>query len=224
MRLVGMGLFLLLMMGSFLFSQQNKKNIAVLEIESGGTLTKSEETALTNRLRSKLVATNAFNVVERNQMDAILKEMGFQMSGCTSVECAVEVGRILNVQQMVAGNIGKIGSLFTLDINIIDVETARIVKSFSENYRGEIEGLIDYMEAIAKKIAGQPIAPAKRQMTEKAPEKKQVEKKGGGKKWLWILGGTAAAGGAAAAILLSGGGKDQTSSSGQTLPEPPTRP
>jgi TolB-like protein len=214
----------LMILIQFASSQQKKLNIAVLKLESGGMLTTSEELALTNRLRSMLVRTNAFNVVERGRMEEILKEVGFQQTGCTSVECAVEVGRILNVQQMIAGNIGKLGSLYTIDINVIDVETAQIIRSFSKNYRGEIEGLIQYMEVIANEIAGMKSAQQATIPVKEKKEKSTVKrvKKSGSKKWLLLLGGAAAAGGAAAVIMSQQGGG--TSTSNQMLPEPPARP
>jgi hypothetical protein len=59
-------------------------------------------------------------------MNEILKEQGFQMTGCTSSECAVEAGKILNVAKMVGGSIGKIGTTYTLDLRIIDVATGKI--------------------------------------------------------------------------------------------------
>lgn len=218
---------LILMLVQIISAQQRKMNIAVLKLESGGMLTTSEELALTNRLRSMLVRTNAFNVVERGRMEEILNEVGFQQTGCTSVECAVEVGRILNVQQMIAGNIGKLGSLYTIDINVIDVETAQIIRSFSKNYKGEIEGLIQYMEVIANEIAGtkpatQPTLP----VTQKSQHEKKIKtaKKSGGKKWLYILGGTVVAGGAAAAVMMSQQGGGSSSGTEQPLPEPPARP
>ena len=142
-----------------------KKTIAVIDLETRGATTTAEAITLTDRLRSILVRTRVFNVVDRGKMQAILQEVGFQQTGCTSTECAVEMGRILNVQQMIAGSIGKIGSLYTIDIVAIDVESSQINKSFTRDYKGQIEGLIGIMADIARQLAGQ-----KTQTTQKAPE------------------------------------------------------
>jgi len=78
-------------------------------------------------------------------MDEILTEQGFQQSGCTTTECAVEVGKMLNVQKMVSGTIGKLGRTWTMDIALIDVETSHIEKSFFQDYKGEIDDyLVEY--------------------------------------------------------------------------------
>ena len=57
-----------------------------------------ESATLTDRLQSEMVNTNAIIMVERNQMEEILNEQGFQQSGCTSAECAAEVGALLGVR------------------------------------------------------------------------------------------------------------------------------
>lgn len=148
-------LALILLLGiSIGFADQERKNIAVIDLESRGGLTKEEAGALTDRLRSLLVRTNAFNVVDRGKMQDILKEQGFQLSGCTSAECAVEAGKILGVEEMVSGTIGRVGKLYTLDIILIDVETSRIIKSLTRDYSGEIEGLVGLMKSIADELAG----------------------------------------------------------------------
>ena len=135
------------------FSQTGaKKNIAVIDLDSRGGVSKSEAGTLTDRLRSKIVRANIFHVVDRGKMEDILGEQGFQMKGCTSAECAIEAGKILGVEQMVAGTIGRVGKLFTIDIILIDVETSKIIQSLTRDYMGEIEGLVALMESIANEL------------------------------------------------------------------------
>lgn len=137
------------------YAQGSKKtNIAVIDLNSHGGLTNSEISSLSDRLRSLLVRTNAFNVVDRGKMEEILKEQGFQMGGCTSAECVVEAGQILGVEQMITGSIGKIGRLYTIDIVLIDVQTAKIIKSITRDYQGEIEGLVSLMQSITNELSG----------------------------------------------------------------------
>jgi curli biogenesis system outer membrane secretion channel CsgG len=126
-----------------LFSQDNSKmKIAILDFNSTGGISLEESITLTNRLRSMLVKTNALIVLERGKMEEILSEQGFQQTGCTSTECAIEVGKLLNVQKMVSGSIGKLGKTYTIDLSLIDVKTAQIEKSFVRDYKGEIDGLL----------------------------------------------------------------------------------
>ena len=146
----------LLLLGSF-FSLQaqdgNKLRVAVIDLNHTGGLSNQEAITLTNRLRSRLVITNAFVVLERGQMEVILNEQGFQNTGCTTTECAVEMGKLLNVQMIVSGSIGKVGRIFTVDISLIDIKTAKIEESFIFDHDGEIGGLVKTMETVAKDIA-----------------------------------------------------------------------
>jgi len=134
--------------------QQTLKRIAVLDLQGAGVEATAAQT-LTDRLRSRLVNTGAFHVLERDQMDEILTEQGFQQSGCVSDECLVEIGRLVGVEQMIGGSIGKIGSTYTLDLRIIDVTTGRIIKTVSDDYRGDADGLLGILGRAAQKIAGQ---------------------------------------------------------------------
>ena len=52
--------------------EQEKLRIAILDFTNTGGLSKQETVTLGNRLRSMLVKTNTFIVLERGQMDDIL--------------------------------------------------------------------------------------------------------------------------------------------------------
>jgi hypothetical protein len=135
------------------FSQDNVQ-IAVLELAPVG-VSNSESITLTDRLRNELVQTGAFTILEREKMTEILKEQGFQLSGCTTSECAVEAGQLLNVQQICTGSIGKIGDLYTIAVRLIDVETGEILKTVSEDCRGSVEYLLTTsVHNVALKLAG----------------------------------------------------------------------
>jgi hypothetical protein len=150
--------FVIILLGIFLattgYAQEEAKlRIAIIDFSTTGGLSSQETVTLSNRLNSMLVKTDAFIVLERGKMDEILKEQGFQQLGCTTTECAVEVGKLLNVQKIINGFIGKIGNTYTIDISLIDVQTAQIEKSFVQDYKGEIDGLLDIMETISAEIA-----------------------------------------------------------------------
>ncbi len=138
---------------------QNKVNIAVLELKGEG-ISSSEARIITSRLRTDLFNTNKFTVVEREVMNDILQEQGFQMSACTSNECVVEVGKLLGVRLMVAGDIGKIGNLFTISIRMIDVQNGKILKTATEDCECKIETvLIESVKNVAEILSGQKVEP-----------------------------------------------------------------
>jgi len=74
-------------------------NIAVVDF-NGNNILDGEVKALTDRLRVELFKTKYFKVIEREMMQEVLKEQGFQQSGCTTAELFVmmrfsKVGELL---------------------------------------------------------------------------------------------------------------------------------
>ncbi len=146
--------FLIFVLFSASISQTNdKQRIAILDFANSGGLSEEETITLANRLRSMLVQSDAYIVLERGKMEEILTEQGFQQSGCTTTECAVEMGQLLNVQKMVSGSFGKLGETYTIDLSLIDVQTAEIEQSFFRDYKGQIDGLLKIMQSIASQIS-----------------------------------------------------------------------
>ena len=130
---------------------QQAESLAILDLEGRG-ISAIEAASLTDRLRTALVRIGGVTVVERGQMEQILGEQDFQLTGCTSNECAVEMGQLLGVTKMVAGSIGKVGSTFSIDIRTVDVQSGRITHSLWRDYRGEIDGLLGIMPEVAGEL------------------------------------------------------------------------
>ncbi len=144
-----------------LMAQSSKKTIAVIDFVNAGGIDKNEISIMTDRFNNYLVNTEVFTVLEREKMEAILKEQNFKMSdNCTTAECEIQVGQLLGVQQIVAGKIGVFGNIYTIDVRVIDLTSGQIVKTKSENYGGKKEGLLDVIESLAYEIADKS-APAK---------------------------------------------------------------
>lgn len=133
-----------------------KTNYAVMNLKCGDGVSEGEGELISDRLRSELFNTGKVNVMERNQMQEVLKEQGFQQSGaCTDEACVVEMGQMLGVKVMVVGSLGKLGSMFMVNIRAIDVQTARIIKVVSVDVKGDIEDVVDHLWDIAVKITSE---------------------------------------------------------------------
>ena len=127
--------------------------IAILDFEGIG-VSAEEARVLTNRLGTHMVQLGRYQVIERGQMEQILTEQDFQMTGCTSNECAVEIGQLIGARQMLAGSFGRLGTIYTIDMRIIDVVTGRITRTTSYDIEGSIsllltEGLAEAVRRIA---------------------------------------------------------------------------
>lgn len=131
----------------------SKLPIAVLALEGKG-ISQQEADILSERLRTAFVQDGRFQVIERSQMETILKEQGLQQSGCASNECLVQAGLILGVKEMIAGSVGKIGDRFAVDVRLFDVESTEIIKAVSRNVTGSIDVLLDIMPELVRELAG----------------------------------------------------------------------
>ena len=132
-----------------------KINIAVTDFEARAPLSQSETAFISDFVRGDIVKNGRFNVVEKNNMDKILSEQGFQNSGCSSADCAVAMGKILNVKNIIVGSCGKLLNKYVITLNAVDVESGKIVYSDnisvddSEAIRGAVTGLVSkYAESI----------------------------------------------------------------------------
>ena len=130
-----------------------KETVAILDFE-GRCISQMEAQTLTDRLMSEMVNTDAVIMVERNQMEEIMNEQGFQQSGCTTSECAAEVGALLGVQNMVSGSFGKLGNSYTIDAKLFSVSTGGTIRSVSKTYKGEVDGLLNIIEIVAWELVG----------------------------------------------------------------------
>ena len=205
---------------------QAKESYAVLDLEGRG-ISALEAATLTDRMRSEMVKTGAVTVVERGQMQTILSEQDFQMTGCTSDECAVEIGQMLGITKMIAGSIGKIGSTFTVDLRTINVASGAIENTMTRDYRGEIDGLISEIERISWELVGlvhpdelieqlreQPPSrtleevatqPSRQEEPEQARAEAKPKKKGGKR---LLMAAAVVIGGGGAYYILTQGGED----------------
>ena len=146
-------LFALILTLSYITAQDPKPSVAVLDFEARGIAVYEAET-LTERLRSEISNTNAVRLTDRKLLEKILEEQGLQQSGCTTDECAAEVGQLLGAQFIISGAIGKLGNSYTVDAKMVSVTTGAAERAKSVTYKGEISDLIVEMEILAWEIVG----------------------------------------------------------------------
>ena len=153
-------LFLSILLPAASFSS-DKPNVAILMLEVAGGVPASYAPALTDRLRQEIYDCGVFRLMERGEMDEILQEIGFQQSGCTSNECLIQAGRILGVQNMIAGSVSRMGEMYTISLRLIDVETAEILRVETVDCMCTIEEVLTTrLKQAAYKLAGLEIEPS----------------------------------------------------------------
>ena len=139
---------LVLLVSTTLSAQQS---VAVLDFDGIG-ISKDEARALSGRFGTEFmgVSKGTYKIVERNQMGQILEEQGFQNTGIVSSDDAVKMGEALGADFIVSGSISKVGTLFSINARLLNVQSAEIVKSISHDHMGDI---VDIMKKGIKESA-----------------------------------------------------------------------
>ena len=158
-------LSLLLVLSSFSLAQ----TVAVIDLE-GNSVSESDSKALTDRLNTELFNICSFDLVERNQIKEIINEQGFQQSGCTTVECAVDVGKLLGAEKIVIGSVSRVGNIYTISARMVNTQSGRIEKNVSFDHGGILGYLLtDGMSSIAAQLCGKSLP--KEKVTIQKPSK-----------------------------------------------------
>ncbi len=128
---------------------QQRPHVAVFPLE-GKSITATEASVLTDRLQSELQQLGKFRLIERNQIDAILEEQGMQLDECSSSECVVELGQLVNAEFIVTGSVGKVANVYTVSAKLINVETGDIERTATDDVIGDLgQVLMESMRAVA---------------------------------------------------------------------------
>lgn len=183
-----------------LLSAQNHPSltIAVSDLAAQGIL-QSEAMVISEQLRAELMSDPRIKLVERSQMEEILREQGFQQVGCTNDACAMEIGQLLGVGTIVIGTVGRAGSYTLLSARALDVTTGQVVANHSVRTKGGMDKLIEQsVVAVSRQLLNQLFKD-----TPLPPQSHGAKKRSRAPRVMLIGGGVALlAGGAAAAILL----------------------
>jgi TolB-like protein len=127
-------LFVVILPAALLVAKEEKMTIAIMDFVSKD-MGKEEASKVSEIIRTQMVSSGLFIVIERAQMDKILKEQSFQQTGCTDVSCAVEMGKLLSARKMLVGSLMRMGGTVVITGRLVDVEKG--VAEFAEVTRSE---------------------------------------------------------------------------------------
>lgn len=104
------------------YALDDKPTVAVMNFESVG----SEEhlgKAVAEIMRTELINTGRFRVLERSQLDRALSEQKLQQTGIIDDKSVVELGKMLGANFIIIGSVVKIGTAYTINSRMIDIKT-----------------------------------------------------------------------------------------------------
>jgi hypothetical protein len=83
-----------------------------------------------SRLEAALVSGKKLVVVDRANLDKILEEQGFQLSGEVDDNSAKSIGKLLGAGAIVTGAFANLGDMYSLTLKAINIETATVAVSY----------------------------------------------------------------------------------------------
>jgi len=179
-------IFLLIFGNTFLFSQITlDKAISEAAKELDTRLVPGTVVAMVNfnsetekmasyvidEIHKNLVKSNLVRVVERKQIDLVIKELNFQMSGYVSDESFQGIGHMLGAESIISGSIEKLDKVYRFRIQAMSVKTAQVQASYSANVenddtvaaltggKAETSGLSDYTSTERDRAFGLNLIP-----------------------------------------------------------------
>ena len=118
---------------------QDVPRVAILDFngfmmgEGGGSVALGK--AIAAMLVTEFSGRDGIQVVERQEIRALLDEQDLSMSGRLNEEQAIQIGRLLGVQYVLLGAVTSIVDQLRMDIRAVDVETSEIVTVLKKSDR-----------------------------------------------------------------------------------------
>jgi TolB-like protein len=101
--------------------------LAILNFEAKGMPQEVGDICL-NSLSNSLANFDYITLVERKQIETVLKEQKFQASDLTDEKTSVQIGKLLSADHVLLCSIGKLGTSMILTARILDVETGKVIR------------------------------------------------------------------------------------------------
>lgn len=131
---------------------ENLSTVGVLKFQVDG-LSESAAEALAHTVRRVLLENPQLTLIERDRMEAIFQEQGYQLSGaCYDVSCLVEAGRILGAQRIVTGSVNRLGRKYIVELRAANVVNGRIEALETIDHRGPVEDLTEPTRTLARRL------------------------------------------------------------------------
>lgn len=166
--------FAILLSSFFLFAEEPKSKLAVMEIED---ISKSlEETVLSKAaeyLRGEFVNSGGFIVIakERQEKEMIKQLKKESHSLCKDKKCQIPLGQALSADTILRTNINHFGGVYTINTELIDLAKEATVKGAQFKFDGTEKGLRESIDKIVAKMTGKKKIAFKKQKIV-APKKK----------------------------------------------------
>ncbi len=128
MKYLILSLFVICLYSSVYSAEKGKPRVAVMNF-SAHNCPEVVASSIKGMVGSKIFEKNIFNMIERTQIDEIMKEMALQQTGCTDSSCIVEVGKMLSADKIIVGDIHRVDE-YIIIAKVVNVADGKIESNF----------------------------------------------------------------------------------------------
>jgi hypothetical protein len=140
----------------------DRLKVAVLDLRA--RVDGIDTTTLSELLLVGLVEQNAFQVVERDMIDAVVEEQQFQLSEISTGDIA-KLGSLAGAHKIIAGSISRLGDTYFIIVKGIDTTTA-VIDLSDQVSSPSVDGLVAVLpvlaERLVRKARGEQVPPFQR--------------------------------------------------------------
>ena len=141
----------LIILISFLASQEGDGTAVALDLVPRG-ITEDQSAVLTKIFREQIEDIGRVTLIEREKMIQLLATEGTLPRWCAAEWCAVEVGRLLGAEKVVAGYVEKEGIRFSLGGIVVASESGDVISMTAIEFVGEMESLTAAVKVLAYQL------------------------------------------------------------------------
>src|SRR6185295_9115182 len=124
--------------------------VAITTFQERGRDAKDMGPKVTDLLFAKLVVNPDFYLVERQELEKLLKEDQLSLSGLVDPSQAVKVGQLTGAKVLLTGSVIHVDKDLYLVAKLIGVESSRVLGA---SVKGDVEGAIDgLVEKLAEAV------------------------------------------------------------------------
>ena len=111
--------------------KKDRFTIAIIELENLGKRARDNEIGqiVSEMITTNIVQSGNFDVVEREQLSKVLRELKLNQIGLVDANSAKMVGKMLAADSILCGSVAEVGQFFDINIRLLDVEKATIISA-----------------------------------------------------------------------------------------------
>ena len=133
---------------------QKKKTLAVLPLTGVGVDSRIT-VLLTDLLTVRVSELGTYDVLATDEINAMIgMEKVKEVAGCDNVACAAQIAGMLGVDEMVTGNVGRLGDNLNLKLTLFDAAAMKVLRRSLKTVRNDenlFEGVV--LEALSELFA-----------------------------------------------------------------------